>query len=64
MDAGDRFTVRVLGNRVVLEKIDNPFEVLDSLLKNTRFDVRLRECSEKLAVEEAKKRVRESLGGD
>lgn len=64
MNAGDRLTVRVLGNKVILERIDNPFEVLDRLLKNIKFDVRMRKSIEKLALEEAERRVRESPSRD
>ena len=64
MDTGDRLMVRVLGSKVILEKIDNPFEVLECLLKNITFDLRMRERTEKLALEEAEKRVREGPSRD
>lgn len=64
MGVGDNVMVRVVGNRIILEKVENPFEVLDRLLKDVRFDVEKRHAYENLAIEEAKKRVRENPGGD
>jgi len=64
MDVGDKVMVRVVGNRVILEKVENPFEILDRLLKEVRFSVETRHAYENLALEEAKKRVRENPGGN
>jgi len=57
MESGDKLKVMIVGGKVVLEKVEKPFEVLENLLKDVRFDPTMRAETEKLAIEEAKKRV-------
>ncbi len=43
---GDRFRITVVGSRIVLEKAEDPFEVLNRILKDVRFDRKAREKAE------------------
>ncbi len=54
---GDQLQVRVVGNRIIMEKIDNPFEILKKILKKVKFDVTRRSKVEELALKEAKRRA-------
>ena len=57
MDSGGKLKLTVVGDKVILEKIENPFEALENLLKDVKFDLTMRAQAEKMAVEEAKRRV-------
>jgi len=57
MESGDKLKVMVVGGKIVLEKMENPFQVLEDLLKDVKFDPTMRAEAEKIALEEAKKRV-------
>ncbi|MCJ7760315.1 AbrB/MazE/SpoVT family DNA-binding domain-containing protein [Candidatus Bathyarchaeota archaeon] len=56
--SGDKLKVTVVGDKAILERVENPFEVLENLLKDIKFDLNMRAEAEKMAVEEAEKRVR------
>ena len=56
--SGDKLKVTVVGDKAILERVENPFEVLENLLKDIKFDMNMRAEVEKMAVEEAEKRVR------
>jgi len=58
MESGDKLKVIVIGGKIILEKMENPFEILEDLLKDVNFDLTMRAEAEKIALEEAKKRVR------
>ncbi len=53
---GDRIRATVVGKKIILEKAENPFEVLDDILKDVEFDRSAREEAEKLALKEARER--------
>ena len=57
MDSGGKLKLTVVGDKVILEKIENPFEALENLLKDVKFDLTMRTQAEKMAVQEAKRRV-------
>ena len=56
--SGDKLKVTVVGDKAILERVENPFEVLKNLLKDIKSDLSMRTEAEKMAVEEAENRVR------
>jgi len=64
---GDRLRVSTRGDRIVLEKVEDPFETLERLLGGLRFDREARRRAGEAAIEEAARRwgvAREGPGGD
>ena len=49
---GDKLKILTQGNKIILEKIDNPFGKLEQLLKHVKFDPTKREEYEKLLYKE------------
>ncbi len=54
--SGDRFRITMVGRKIILEKTEDPFEVLESILKDIKFGRKAREEAEKLAIKEAGRR--------
>ena len=52
---GDKLKILVQGNKIILEKIDNPFKKLEQLLKNISFDPEKRLEYEKLLLKDIAK---------
>ncbi len=62
LQPGDHLHVEVMGQRLILEKREDPFEKLKVLLKDFHFDGTTRKEAETLALQEVKQRGRKLLG--
>ncbi|MEM4726803.1 MAG: AbrB/MazE/SpoVT family DNA-binding domain-containing protein [Candidatus Bathyarchaeia archaeon] len=58
INPGDKLKVMLIEDRVVIEKMENPFKVLEIILKDFRYDLSMRAKAEEMALDEAKRRAR------
>ena len=59
IQSGDELSIRIVGNKVVIEKSVNPFQRLEELLGDTTFKRDLRYKAEEEALKEVSQRLRE-----
>ncbi len=59
---GERLSVRVMGNSIVLAKAEDPFKVIKKVLKSITFHRGLRREAEAQALQELGRRYQEQAG--